>query len=36
MKKFLAMVLSLVMVLSMVGCASAEGFSGEIKVWVAD
>lgn len=36
MKKFLAMALSLVMVLSMVGCASAEGFSGEIKVWVAD
>lgn len=36
MKKFLAMVLSLVMVLSMVGCASAEGFSGEIKIWVAD
>ena len=36
MKKFLAMVLSLVMVLSMVGCANAEGFSGEIKIWVAE
>lgn len=36
MKKFLAMVLSLMMVLSMVGCASAEGYNGEIKVWVAE
>ena len=36
MKKFLAMVLCLAMALSLVGCANAEGFSGEIKVWVAE
>ena len=36
MKKFLALVLCLVMALSMVGAASAEGFSGEIKIWVAE
>ncbi len=35
MKKFLALVLCLVMALSMVS-ASAEGFSGEIKIWVAE
>ena len=36
MKKFLALVLCLMMALSMVGAASAEGFSGEIKIWVAE
>ena len=36
MKKFLAMVLCLCMALSLVGCANAEGFSGEIKIWVAE
>ncbi len=35
MKKFLALVLCLIMALSMTA-ASAEGFSGEIKIWVAD
>ena len=37
MKKFLALVLSLIMALSMIIVASAEsGFSGEIKIWVAE
>ncbi|MBR3332997.1 MAG: extracellular solute-binding protein [Clostridia bacterium] len=38
MKKFLAVVLATVMVLSMMSFASAEGLAGEyeIKVWVAD
>ena len=37
MKKFLVLVLSLIMALSMITVASAEGgFSGEIKVWVAE
>ncbi|MDD5899155.1 MAG: extracellular solute-binding protein [Clostridia bacterium] len=36
MKKFLALVLCLIMAVSMVGAASAEGFSGEIKIWVAE
>ena len=36
MKKFFAMALCLVLALSMFTMASAEGFSGEIKVWVAD
>ena len=37
MKKFLILVLSLIMALSMITVASAEGgFSGEIKVWVAE
>ena len=37
MKKFLSMVLCLMMALSLCSVAGAEaGFSGEIKVWVAD
>ena len=36
MKKFLALVLCMIMAVSMVGAASAEGFSGEIKIWVAE
>ena len=36
MKKFLALVLCMIMAVSMVGTASAEGFSGEIKIWVAE
>ena len=36
MKKLLAIVLTVAMMLSLVSFASAEGFSGEIKVWVAD
>ena len=36
MKKVLALVMALAMVLSLVSFASAEGFDGEIKVWVAD
>ena len=36
MKKFLAIVLTVAMMLSLVSLASAEGFSGEIKIWVAD
>ena len=37
MKKFLVLVLSLIMALSMITVASAEGgFSGEIKIWVAE
>ena len=37
MKKLLAIVLTLAMMLTMVSFASAEeGFSGEIKIWVAD
>jgi len=37
MKRLFAAVLSLVMILSLVSfTASAEGFSGEVKVWVAD
>ena len=37
MKKFLVLVLSLIMALSMITVASAEGgFSGEIKVWVSE
>ncbi len=36
MKKLLAIVLTVVMMLSLVSFASAEGFSGDIKVWVAD
>ncbi|MBQ2956187.1 MAG: extracellular solute-binding protein, partial [Clostridia bacterium] len=37
MKKFLALVLCVIMALSMATVASAEGgFSGEIKIWVAE
>ena len=36
MKKILAIVLSLALMLSLVSFAHAEGFSGEIKIWVAD
>jgi len=38
MKKFLSMVLALVMMLSMASfaCAEGDGFDGEIKIWVAD
>ena len=36
MKKFLAIVLTVAMMLSLVSFASAEGFSGDIKIWVAD
>ena len=36
MKKVLALVMALAMLLSLVSFASAEGFSGEVKVWVAD
>ena len=36
MKKILAIVLTVALMLSLVSFASAEGFSGEIKVWVAD
>ena len=36
MKKFLALVLCLMMALSMVACANAEGYSGEVKIWVAE
>ena len=36
MRKFLALFLSLLMVLSLASVASAEGFSGEVKLWVAD
>ncbi|MDD6143567.1 MAG: extracellular solute-binding protein [bacterium] len=36
MKKFLALVLCMIMAVSMIGAASAEGFSGEIKLWVAE
>ena len=37
MKKFLALVLCMIMALSMITVASAEsGFSGEIKIWVSE
>ncbi len=36
MKKLLSFLLVAVMMLAMVSFASAEGFSGEIKIWVAD
>ena len=36
MKKILSLVLALAMVLSLCSFASAEGFDGEIKVWVAE
>ena len=38
MRKLFAVVLSLALVLSFAGksVASAESFSGEIKIWVAD
>ena len=36
MKKLLAIVLTVAMMLSLASFASAEGFSGDIKIWVAD
>ena len=36
MKKILSLVLALAMVLSLCSFASAEGFDGEIKIWVAE
>ena len=36
MKKILSLVLALAMMLSLYSFASAEGFDGEIKVWVAE
>jgi arabinogalactan oligomer/maltooligosaccharide transport system substrate-binding protein len=36
MKKFFAIVLTVAMMLSLVSFSSAEGFSGEIKIWVAE
>ena len=36
MKKILSLVLALAMLLSLCSCAAAEGFNGEIKVWVAE
>ena len=36
MKKILSLVLALAMMLSLCSFASAEGFSGEVKVWVAE
>ncbi|HPY44239.1 MAG TPA: hypothetical protein PLO90_07745, partial [Clostridia bacterium] len=37
MKKLFALVLSLALMLSLFGmAASAEGFSGDVKIWVAD
>ena len=36
MKKLLSVLLAAVMMLSLVSFASAEGFSGEIKIWVAE
>ena len=36
MKKVLSLVLSLVLLLSLYSVAGAEGFNGEVKIWVAD
>ena len=36
MKKILSLILALAMMLSLCCFASAEGFDGEIKIWVAD
>ena len=36
MKKILSLVLALAMVLSLCSFAAAEGFDGEIKIWVAE
>ena len=36
MKKFLSLVLALAMMVSVCAFANAEGFNGEIKVWVAE
>ncbi len=36
MKRFLVLVLALAMLFSLVSFASAEGYSGELKIWVAE
>ena len=36
MKKFLSLLLTAVMLLSLASFAGAEGFDGEIKIWVAE
>ena len=36
MRKFTALILSLVMLLSLASLAHAEGYAGEVKIWVAD
>ena len=36
MKKSLSLVLALAMALSLCSFAAAEGFDGEIKIWVAE
>ena len=36
MKKILSLVLALAMMLSLCSFAAAEGFNGEIKIWVAE
>ena len=36
MKKLLSLILALAMMLSLASFAAAEGYSGEVKIWVAD
>ena len=36
MKKLLAILLCAAMLLGMVSLASAEGYSGDLKIWVAE
>ena len=36
MKKFFALVLAAMMAVSMLSFASAEGYAGDIKIWVAE